>query len=306
MGELRDHKFREQWWRRIEADPNPDITDTLLAAAYAISTQARTDGTRALLSIIRLAQILRKNERTARRRVQKLRELGYLELVERGGHRGDGTVAANIYSLSLPSISNQEIDKRDTGEPESDTGISPWADSEPDTYVSSGDFSQQDTQVSPTEEAQPDKSVSQPDKTEAQPDKSTSQPDTQVSAPSFNSSIYPSSNPLAASADADAPNSSQHPAFSRDVRDTATPASQPSIQPGGGLGLDDEFGIGKNKKQDQKRPEEPRCQVRGCGIVKANHTRWMAQLPADQRHDFQYAPRLPRPKHQKTPKRKRR
>jgi hypothetical protein len=125
MGEPRDHKFREQWWRRIEADPNPDITDTLLAAAYAISTQARTDGTRALISIIRLAQILRKNERTARRRVQKLRDLEYLELVERGGHRGDGTVAANVYSLALPP----------TGEPESDTEMSPWADSQPDTYV---------------------------------------------------------------------------------------------------------------------------------------------------------------------------
>jgi hypothetical protein len=31
-----------------------------------------------------------------------LKELGYLEVAERGGHRGDGTAAANVYNLSQP------------------------------------------------------------------------------------------------------------------------------------------------------------------------------------------------------------
>jgi DNA-binding transcriptional MocR family regulator len=107
MAELRDHKFREHWWRQIENDPNPDIADGLLAAAYAISTQARVDGTRALISHRRLAQILKRSEATAKRRILELRELGYLVLAERGGHRGGGTSKANVYELSLPAASTQ-------------------------------------------------------------------------------------------------------------------------------------------------------------------------------------------------------
>lgn len=166
MTEPRDHKFREAWWKQIKRDPNPDIAEGLLATALVISTEARVDGTRALMSNHRLAQILKKNERTARRHTQKLRDLGYLALAERGGRRGDGTITANIYELSLP-----------------DTQMSPW------------DISQQDTQMSPWETSQQDKSASQQDLWEPQPDKSASQQDTQMSHPSLNPSLNPSPNP---------------------------------------------------------------------------------------------------------------
>jgi len=100
MAEPGDFTYRERWWKQIEDDPNPDITDGLLAAAYAVSTAARRDGTRALMSRRRLAQILRKSEATAKRRIQKLVDLGYLDVVERGGRRGVA-VNANVYDLAL-------------------------------------------------------------------------------------------------------------------------------------------------------------------------------------------------------------
>ena len=98
MDEPRDHTFREQWWKQIHDDS--DVVEGLLAAASVISHQARKDGTRALISRRRLAEILGVSEATATRRTQKLVKLGYLEVVERGRRRGDGTVTANVYELS--------------------------------------------------------------------------------------------------------------------------------------------------------------------------------------------------------------
>jgi DNA-binding transcriptional ArsR family regulator len=249
MAEPRDHKFREQWWRQIESDPNPDIADGLLAAAYAISTNARVDGTRALMSNRRLAQILKKNERTARRHTQKLRDLGYLELAERGGRRGDGTIAANVYELSLP-FSTGHLDD-------------PWANSQQDTQVSFSEDSQQDTWVSPWGDSQQDKSASQPDKSASQPDKSASQPDTQMSTPSLNPSLDPSLNPSyrAASSPAEA-------AVVNAYSTTRVSNNERNV------------GI-RNLKQDQKQErleEGPRCAVHGCGATAANHDRWMKEL----------------------------
>jgi hypothetical protein len=97
--EPRDIGFRERWWKQILDDP--EVDEGLLAAALAISTTARRDGTRALMSRQRLAKIIKKSDATAKRRTWRLRELGYLQLVEQGRRRGDGEVTANVYDLSL-------------------------------------------------------------------------------------------------------------------------------------------------------------------------------------------------------------
>jgi Winged helix-turn-helix DNA-binding len=108
MAEPGNYKFRERWWRQIEDDPK--VTGGLLAAAMVISAHARVDGTRALMSHKQLARKLGVSLATAERRTRELRELGYLELVERGGHRGDGTVAANVYELFQPLTQVRDSD----------------------------------------------------------------------------------------------------------------------------------------------------------------------------------------------------
>jgi hypothetical protein len=117
MAKPGDMTYREKWWKQIIADP--EVVGSVLASALAISTEARRDGTQALMSNQRLAEILRKDERMVSRYTRQLRDLGYLKLVERGHRRGDGTLAANVYELFLP-----------------------------DTQMSSRDESQQDTQMS--------------------------------------------------------------------------------------------------------------------------------------------------------------
>jgi hypothetical protein len=222
----------------------------------------------------RLAQILKKNERTAQRRTQKLRDLGYLELAERGGHRGDGTIAANVYELSLPYVDEpQQLTQVTHGEPVS-TGHSddPWAEPQHDTQVSPSDDSQHDTQVSLRDEPQHDKTAPQHDKTESQHDKTTSQHDTQVSAPSLNPSLIPSPNPIRAR---------EHPPPNVETAmgnstDRASATSGASID---GIGIEIE-----EQEQDQKRQEEARCKI--CYAYQSNHARWMAQLDSTERHEF--------------------
>jgi hypothetical protein len=99
MAEPRDITFREQWWEQILDDP--EVVEGLLAAALDISTAARRDGTRALMSRRRLAETLGVSEAMAKRRTWRLQKPGYLQLVEQGRWRGDGTVTANVYDLSL-------------------------------------------------------------------------------------------------------------------------------------------------------------------------------------------------------------
>jgi hypothetical protein len=94
-----DITFRERWWKQVRADR--DVTEGLLAAALVISTVARRDGTRALISNQQLADDLGVSLATVQRRTRELRTLDYLEVVERGHRRGDGTLAANVYALSL-------------------------------------------------------------------------------------------------------------------------------------------------------------------------------------------------------------
>jgi DNA-binding transcriptional regulator YhcF (GntR family) len=100
MAEPGNFKYRERWQQQIEDDPK--VTEGLLAAALVVSHAARRDGTRALMSNRQLAQKLGVSLATAERRTRELRELGYLEVVEKGGRRGNDTITANVYDLSQP------------------------------------------------------------------------------------------------------------------------------------------------------------------------------------------------------------
>jgi DNA-binding transcriptional MocR family regulator len=100
MAEPGNFKFRERWCKQVRSDPQ--VTKDRLAVALLISTEARGDGTRALMSQEQLAKDLGVSVPTIERRIRELKELGYLEVAEKGGRRGDGTVAANVYNLSQP------------------------------------------------------------------------------------------------------------------------------------------------------------------------------------------------------------
>jgi hypothetical protein len=108
MAEPRDITFREQWWEQILDDP--EVVEGLLAAALAISTAARRDGTRALMSRRRLAETLGVSEATAKRRTWRLQKLGYLQLVEQGRWRGDGSwrpLAASMMILKRKTTNHE-------------------------------------------------------------------------------------------------------------------------------------------------------------------------------------------------------
>ena len=115
MTELRDHKYQEHWEKQIRSDP--EVIKDLLGAAFLINTEARRDGTRAVMSHPQLAEYLGVSVSTAQRHIRRLRELGYLDLVERGHRRGDGTVTANVYKLTL----------RFTVDAQAEAEVDPWA-----------------------------------------------------------------------------------------------------------------------------------------------------------------------------------
>lgn len=100
MAEPGNLKFRERWWQQVRNDPR--VIKDWLAVALLISTEARRDGTRALMSQEQLAEDLGVSVPTVERRIRELKEFGYLEVAERGGRRGDGKAMANKYNLSLP------------------------------------------------------------------------------------------------------------------------------------------------------------------------------------------------------------
>jgi hypothetical protein len=117
-----DITFRERWWKQIQDDP--EVTGGLLLVALVFSHVARVDGTRALISNERLAQILGVSDRMVRIHTQKLiKELSYLSVAERGHWRGDGKAVANVYNLELPrnatdSQQETQTSRRDVGSPQ--------------------------------------------------------------------------------------------------------------------------------------------------------------------------------------------
>jgi hypothetical protein len=94
----------EQWWRAIGEDPQ--VTGMCLGVALMISTEARRDtGTRAMISIDRIAEAFDIGERSVKRYTRQLQDVGYLKKAQRGHRRGDGQGMANVYELCFPGQS---------------------------------------------------------------------------------------------------------------------------------------------------------------------------------------------------------
>jgi hypothetical protein len=132
--------FRQVWWRQVRADP--DVFGPLLTVALAVSTEAWPDGTQAVMSAPRLAKDLKMGESTARRHLTKLQEMGYLRVTERGHRRGDGSVTANVFELSLPltqmsdrDVSTSHPDER-LSESQPDASEPPVSTAHPDERLS--------------------------------------------------------------------------------------------------------------------------------------------------------------------------
>jgi hypothetical protein len=282
MDEPRDHTFREQWWKQILGDP--EVGEGLLAAALAISTEVRWDGTRALMSRQRLAENLVVSPATATRRTQELVDLGYLEIVERGGRRGV-IVKANVYDLCLPHRRIQ---------------VSPWE---------AGNFPANDVPS-----AQNDVPSAQNDVPSAHPG----------DTPHFTSLINspkvkrPPANAAGGRPryknDWRAKDLELFRAVIAQENDelifiapriyeaiAATGKDWPGkyidgIAERGGSGVSEYLAslgfdqwAGDDVNQDQKQEhlqEEPRCQVADCRQPETNHHLWMAMLDPDRRHPF--------------------
>jgi hypothetical protein len=259
--------FREVWWKQVLEDP--EVTGGLLTVALAISTQARGDGTHAVMSAPRLAKSLQMGESTASRHTKKLREIGYLELAERGHRRGDGTATANVYSLSLPLT--QMAHREDVSTSHPGEILSTVSTSHPGEILSTVSTSQMGV------------STSQNGVSTSQMGVSTSHPG--ESPPSFIPSISPPNPPSRARGDIDWEAAAER-AWKRDAA---------AVKELNDLDL---------KKQDQQRqdenplqpptvgvvtqpvnePEEPRCKT--CHVVESNHDRWMESLDNGDRHSF--------------------
>jgi DNA-binding transcriptional ArsR family regulator len=278
MAELRDHKYQEQWEKQIRSDP--EVLKDLLGAAFLINTEARRDGTRAVMSHPQLAEYLGVSVSTAQRHIRRLRELGYLELVERGHRRGDGTVTANVYKLTL----------RFTVDAPAEAEVDPWASPMDDSLqvtqmtdrdpLSAGHLGDLLSEVST---GQIEVSTGQNEVSTGQNEVSTGHPGDR---PLFNPSLNPSQIPHASdSPSAGETTGVQTPDHPLGDSSMAVAQSQPEARPSSRPGLD---GFGNGKKQDQKRLEEElQCSIRGCGQPQSRHDRWMAMLDADQRHPFE-------------------
>ena len=262
MIELRDHKYQEQWEKQIRGDP--EVLKDLLGVALLINTEARRDGTRAVMSHPQLAQYLGISVSTAQRHIRRLRELGYLDLVERGHRRGDGTVTANVYRLTLRFTADAEAEVEPWTSPIDDSlQVTQMTDRDP---ISTG---HPDDLLSEVSTCQNSVSTGQIEVSTGQNDVSTGHPgDRPLFNPSFN------------------PSQIHHVGGPPSAGETAVAKPEPETHPSRRPGLDG-FGIGNEKQQDQKRlEEEPHCAVHGCGVTKPNHDRWMAELSEDTRHTF--------------------
>jgi hypothetical protein len=98
-GDSRTNRWRETWYRRLDAAAlRPDL-DRL---ALVVASRSRADGTRAVAGHRWLANRLDWSESTVKRRLAELASSGWVERTESGRRRGDGTVTANVYRLLIP------------------------------------------------------------------------------------------------------------------------------------------------------------------------------------------------------------
>jgi hypothetical protein len=276
MAEPGNFTFRERWWEQIENDP--EVGEGLLAAALVISHAARRDGTRALMSRRQLAEKLVVSEATAKRRTQRLRELGYLRLVEQGRRRGDGTVTANVYDLSQRVTQMTHRDSAEEGEPEFSTG---------QTGVSTGqNGASMGHPGDPPLFTPPINSpkVKRPPASAAG-GRHTYKDDWRAKDLERLRAVVAEENDMLIFLAADI-----YDAVAELGKDWPGLYIAEIAQRGGvseflaSLGFDQ--WAGDDVKQDQKRlEEEPRCAVHACGATESNHERWLA-LSGEQPHPF--------------------
>jgi hypothetical protein len=99
-GESRTNRWRENTWHA--ALDGAGLAPDLDRLALVLARKSRADGTHARASHRWLAGRVGKSERTVRRWVSELIELGWIERVEKGTRKGD-RVTANVYMLTVPA-----------------------------------------------------------------------------------------------------------------------------------------------------------------------------------------------------------
>jgi DNA-binding transcriptional ArsR family regulator len=72
------------------------------AVALAMATYADLDGTKVRPGVVRLAAVTELSERSVYSALKKLTNLGLIECVFRGGHRGESGMAS-VYRLTIPA-----------------------------------------------------------------------------------------------------------------------------------------------------------------------------------------------------------
>ncbi len=86
-------------WERIVRRARLGAPTT--AVALALATYADRDGSRIFPGADRLAAVTEYSIRSVRESLKKLRTLGLIERVTKGGHRG-GAAVADVYRLAIP------------------------------------------------------------------------------------------------------------------------------------------------------------------------------------------------------------
>lgn len=85
------------------------------SVAAHLAQYADRDGTRVYPGATRLALVTELSERSVRGALKKLRERGWIERVEKGGHRGNQAFT-DVYRLAIPMDAQQQTEMVDLDE----------------------------------------------------------------------------------------------------------------------------------------------------------------------------------------------
>jgi|GEM_PF-4527383 len=102
----RNHKYRDAWWRALGTIG--DLSPGERTVALLVSTHARADGTRALVSAAMLSAESGTGESTVRRHLASLVKRRLIVRTSRGGRDGSGKARASIYSLTISTAQSGE------------------------------------------------------------------------------------------------------------------------------------------------------------------------------------------------------
>jgi len=122
----------------IKAFEQSRAKGTDLLVLLAIASFAYPDGTGAFPGEGRIARLVKKSDRTVRRSIESLVELGELIVHYKGGPRG----RTNAYTVTLPDLDTA------TSTSDADTAMSRSDHPDPDIAVSGSDFPDLDTAMS--------------------------------------------------------------------------------------------------------------------------------------------------------------